>query len=166
MSNRELTATLAEVDLFRGLSHRVLSHIAESGHTAEYAEGATVIVQGESVTGFKAFAPSGVEMHVVLDGAVRIAIDTRRNVQRLGIEADVVADGGNVLTRVGAHREGGADVFEFAVREDDEQAPLRHRVVDANGQHTTHEDHGFDLSFYASGPLGAAVRANNDGLRR
>jgi CRP-like cAMP-binding protein len=75
MSNRELTAALAEVDLFRGLSHKVLSHIAESGHTAEYAEGATVIVQGESVTGFKAFAPSGVEMHVVLDGGADVRVN-------------------------------------------------------------------------------------------
>lgn len=75
MSKRELTAALAEVDLFRGLSHKVLSHIAESGHTAEYAGGTSVIVQGESVTGFKAFAPSGVEMHVVLDGGANVLID-------------------------------------------------------------------------------------------
>ena len=65
-SSKDLAATLGDVDLFRGLSHRVLTRIAESGHEAHYAEGATVILQGDSVTGFKAFSPAGVEMHVVL----------------------------------------------------------------------------------------------------
>jgi CRP-like cAMP-binding protein len=34
-----------------------------------------VIVQGDSVTGFKAFSPSGVEMHVILEGNARVDID-------------------------------------------------------------------------------------------
>ncbi len=112
MSKRELTAALAEVDLFRGLTHKVLSHIAESGHTAEYAEGAAVIVQGESVSGFKAFAPSGVEMHVVLDGGANVLVNGEQ-VNRL-VEgnyfgelslidgrprsADIVADAGGLTT--------------------------------------------------------------------
>jgi CRP-like cAMP-binding protein len=112
MSKRELTAALAEVDLFRGLTHKVLSHIAESGHTAEYAEGTAVIVQGESVSGFKAFAPSGVEMHVVLDGGANVLVNGQQ-VNRL-VEgdyfgelslidgrprsADIVADAGGLTT--------------------------------------------------------------------
>ncbi|MGD9954950.1 MAG: cyclic nucleotide-binding domain-containing protein [Candidatus Nanopelagicales bacterium] len=112
MSNRELTATLAEVDLFRGLSHRVLSHIADAGSTAEYAEGTAVIVQGDSVTGFRAFSPAGVEMHVVLDGAARVLVDGQQ-VNRLTEgdyfgelslidgrprSADIVADAGGLTT--------------------------------------------------------------------
>lgn len=112
MSNRELTATLAEVDLFRGLSHRVLSHIADSGSSAEYAEGTAVIVQGDSVTGFKAFSPAGVEMHVVLDGAARVLVNGEE-VNRLTEgdyfgelslidgrprSADIVADAGGLTT--------------------------------------------------------------------
>jgi CRP/FNR family cyclic AMP-dependent transcriptional regulator len=74
MSESALVATLAKVDLFRGLSSRVLSRIAESGHEARYDAGATVIVQGESVAGFRAFSPAGVEMHVILDGRARIDV--------------------------------------------------------------------------------------------
>ena len=112
MGNRELTATLGEVDLFRGLSHRVLSHIADAGNTAEYAAGATVIVQGDSVTGFKAFSPAGVEMHVVLDGGARVLVNGEQ-VNRLAEgdyfgelslidghprSADIIADEGGLTT--------------------------------------------------------------------
>jgi CRP/FNR family cyclic AMP-dependent transcriptional regulator len=74
-SSAALVTTLGGIDLFHGLSPKVLSRIAESGHEAHYEPGATVLVQGDSVTGFKAFSPEGVEMHVVLEGEARVDID-------------------------------------------------------------------------------------------
>jgi len=75
MAGSELVAVLGTVDLFHGLSPKVLAHIAEAGHQATYAAGDAVIVQGDSVTGFKAFSPTGVEMHVILEGAARVDVD-------------------------------------------------------------------------------------------
>ena len=75
MTDSPLVATLASVDLFHGLSNRVLSRIAESGHEARYEPGTRVIVQGDSVTGFRAFSPAGVEMHVILEGDARVDVD-------------------------------------------------------------------------------------------
>jgi CRP-like cAMP-binding protein len=75
MVDDALVSTLSDIDLFHGLSPKVLSHIAEGGHEATYAAGTTVIVQGDSVTGFKAFSPAGVEMHVILEGNARVDID-------------------------------------------------------------------------------------------
>ena len=39
MSDETLVRTLGEVDLFHGLSHKVLAHIADSGHEAHYDAG-------------------------------------------------------------------------------------------------------------------------------
>lgn len=69
-----LAARLSTVDLFAGLSPRVISRIVESGHEATYAAGAPVVVEGESVAGFKAFSPGGVEMHVVLEGTAQVSV--------------------------------------------------------------------------------------------
>jgi CRP-like cAMP-binding protein len=71
----DLTARLAGVDLFAGLSPRVISKIAESGHETTFAPGAAVVAQGDSVTGFKAFSPAGVEMHVVLSGRADVVVN-------------------------------------------------------------------------------------------
>jgi CRP/FNR family cyclic AMP-dependent transcriptional regulator len=71
----QLTAQLSEVDIFAGLSPRVLAKIASSGHEATYAPGTAVVVQGDAVTGFKAFSPTGVEMHVVLSGSADVLVN-------------------------------------------------------------------------------------------
>ena len=81
----DLTARLNGVDLFTGLSPRVLARIVESGHEATYAPGKAVVVQGDSVAGFKAFAPGGVEMHVVLEGGATVVLT--------GVEAKVLTPG-------------------------------------------------------------------------
>ncbi|MCA0330728.1 MAG: cyclic nucleotide-binding domain-containing protein [Actinobacteria bacterium] len=83
--SKRLAAVLTDVDLFRGLSSRVISRIAESGHEQQYAEGAQVVAQGDSVTGFKAFSPAGVEMHIVLDGTARVLKD--------GVEVNRLSEG-------------------------------------------------------------------------
>jgi CRP/FNR family cyclic AMP-dependent transcriptional regulator len=75
MAGSDLVAVLGTVDLFHGLSPKVLAHIAEVGHEATYDAGAVVIVQGDEVTGFKAFSPAGVEMHVILEGTARVDVD-------------------------------------------------------------------------------------------
>ena len=75
MSENELARTLAEVDLFSGLSARVLSRIAEQGTVSEYAAGAVVVTQGDAVSGFAAFAPRGAEMHVLLSGSADVAVN-------------------------------------------------------------------------------------------
>ncbi len=83
--SKRLAAILSDVDLFRGLSSRVISRIAESGHEQTYPEGAQVVAQGDSVTGFKAFSPAGVEMHIVLDGTARVLKD--------GVEVNRLSEG-------------------------------------------------------------------------
>jgi CRP/FNR family cyclic AMP-dependent transcriptional regulator len=75
MGRSDLISILADVDLFRGLTPKVLGQIADRGHEADYAPGAVVIVQGDSVEGFKAFSPNGVEMHVVLSGSARVDVN-------------------------------------------------------------------------------------------
>jgi CRP-like cAMP-binding protein len=75
MVDDALVSMLSDIDLFHGLSPKVLAGIAEGGHEATYAAGTTVIVQGDSVTGFKAFSPAGVEMHVILEGNARVDVD-------------------------------------------------------------------------------------------
>lgn len=75
MAGADLVSVLGGVDLFQGLSTKVLGQIAERGHEADYAPGEVVIVQGDSVEGFKAFAPGGAEMHVVLLGTARVDVN-------------------------------------------------------------------------------------------
>jgi len=75
MTVSDITAVLSDVDLFAGLPPKVIGQIAERGHEATYAAGEPVVVQGESVTGFKAFSPTGVEMHVILEGRARVDVD-------------------------------------------------------------------------------------------
>ena len=75
MTASEITMVLSGVDLFAGLPPKVIGQIAERGHEATYAVGVPVVVQGESVSGFKAFSPTGVEMHVILEGRARVDVD-------------------------------------------------------------------------------------------
>jgi CRP/FNR family cyclic AMP-dependent transcriptional regulator len=74
MAVQEVASKLGAVDLFHGLSPRVLKQIAESGHVAKFGAGTAVISEGDSVRGFKAFSPEGVEMHVILDGSVVVRV--------------------------------------------------------------------------------------------
>jgi CRP-like cAMP-binding protein len=75
MSENELVATLSQVDLFAGLSKRVMNRIAEQGTVSDYAPGGVVVAQGDEVKGFAAFAPRGAEMHVLLSGTADVVVD-------------------------------------------------------------------------------------------
>ena len=75
MAATEIATVLSGVDLFAGLPPKVIGQIVERGHEATYDAGQPVVVQGESVSGFKAFSPSGVEMHVILDGRARVDVN-------------------------------------------------------------------------------------------
>ncbi len=112
MTGPDLVMTLSGLDLFHGLSPRVLARIADSGHQATYEQGARVLAQGDPVAGFKAFSPTGVEMHVVLRGRARVDLDgvsiavlepgsyfgELSLIDGLPRSADVVADAGGLTT--------------------------------------------------------------------
>ena len=72
-----ITSVLRSVDLFTGLSPRVLTRIAESGRVSEFPAGTEVVTAGEPVSGFRAFSPQGVEMHVILTGTASARVDGR-----------------------------------------------------------------------------------------
>ncbi len=73
----DLTSLLASVDLFAGLTPRALARIVESSHVARFEPGTEIVHAGEPVSGFRAFSPKGVEMHVVLEGAADVLVGGR-----------------------------------------------------------------------------------------
>jgi CRP-like cAMP-binding protein len=83
MADPDVLALLASVDLFAGLKPAVLQRIAESGHVAEFPAGERVVQAGESVSGFRAFSPKGVEMHVVSSGGAQVLVNGQQ-VRTLG----------------------------------------------------------------------------------
>lgn len=74
MSDERLITALGQVDLFAGLSPRVLRRIAESGGVSSYEAGAEVIHAGDAVSGFRVFSHKGVDMHVVLAGSAEVRV--------------------------------------------------------------------------------------------
>lgn len=72
-----ITSVLGSVDLFAGLSPRVMTRIAESGRVTEFPAGTEVVTAGAPVSGFRAFSPQGVEMHVILTGTASARVDGR-----------------------------------------------------------------------------------------
>ena len=77
MKDDPIVSTLTSLDLFAGLSPRVLTRIADSGHVADYVAGADVVHAGDPVSGFRAFSPKGVEMHVILSGEAVVRVNGR-----------------------------------------------------------------------------------------
>ncbi len=75
MSNDDIAAVLSTVDMFAGLSPKVLTRIAESGRVVESPPGAEMVRAGEPVSGFRAFSPEGVEMHVILTGTAIVRVN-------------------------------------------------------------------------------------------
>jgi CRP-like cAMP-binding protein len=74
VSTSDVTARLGLIDLFQGLSPKVLGKVADAGKVTEFAPGAEVVAEGESVSGFKAFSSTGVEMHVIFGGGADVKV--------------------------------------------------------------------------------------------
>jgi CRP-like cAMP-binding protein len=74
MSTEDVSASLGQVDLFQSLSNKVLGKVADAGKVADFPSGAEVVAEGESVSGFKAFSSTGVEMHVILSGDALVKV--------------------------------------------------------------------------------------------
>ena len=77
MDSTQIATMLGSVDLFTGLRPKVLARIADSGHLVEHPSGAEVVSAGEPVSGFRAFSPKGVEMHVVVAGDAEVRVNGR-----------------------------------------------------------------------------------------
>lgn len=75
MNTDDIAIVLHSVDLFRGLSPKVLTRLAEAGRVVEAPPGTPVVSAGESVSGFRAFSPEGVEMHVILTGTATVRVN-------------------------------------------------------------------------------------------
>jgi CRP/FNR family cyclic AMP-dependent transcriptional regulator len=75
MNNDDIAVVLSNVDMFVGLSPRVLKRLAEAGRVVEAPPGAEIVRAGDAVTGFRAFSPDGVEMHVILTGTATVRVN-------------------------------------------------------------------------------------------
>lgn len=74
MSDKSLVEFLGGIDLFGGLSHRVLERVADQGTMREFAPGAVLVAEGEAVSGFHAFNPRGAELSVLRTGSAEVRI--------------------------------------------------------------------------------------------
>jgi CRP/FNR family cyclic AMP-dependent transcriptional regulator len=75
MNTDDIAAILGNVDMFVGLSPRVLKRLAQAGRVIEVPPGADIVRAGEPVSGFRAFSPEGVEMHVILMGTATVRVN-------------------------------------------------------------------------------------------
>jgi CRP/FNR family cyclic AMP-dependent transcriptional regulator len=71
----DIATVLNSVDIFAGLSPRVHKRLADAGRVVQAPSGAEVVSAGESVSGFRAFSPEGVEMHVILTGTATVRVN-------------------------------------------------------------------------------------------
>jgi CRP/FNR family cyclic AMP-dependent transcriptional regulator len=74
MGADELVPALEKVDLFQGLDHKVVRRVAETGRVESFSPDETVFAHGESVSGWRAFSPKGVELHIVLSGSAAVIL--------------------------------------------------------------------------------------------
>jgi CRP-like cAMP-binding protein len=75
VNNDDIATVLHSIDIFAGLSPKVLKRLAEAGRVVEAPPGAEIIHAGEPVSGFRAFSPEGVEMHVILTGTATVRVN-------------------------------------------------------------------------------------------
>ena len=74
MADDRVLPMLSALDLFAGLSPRVLRRIEESGEVHSYDDGQMVLSAGEPTAGFRAFSHAGVLMHVILSGSALVRV--------------------------------------------------------------------------------------------
>lgn len=70
----DIVEHLSKIDLFEGLSPKVLKHIASEGSTRTYAAGEAIVEEGASVKGWSSFSREGVCFFVILDGSGEVAV--------------------------------------------------------------------------------------------
>lgn len=70
----EILQRLASVDLFEGLSSRVLKHIEDEGRVQEFSPGDTVLEEGAHVEGWASFSREGVCFYVILEGTADVLV--------------------------------------------------------------------------------------------
>jgi len=74
-TTEDMVSKLGAIDLFAGLSPKVLRRIQESGEEQQFPPGALVTEEGASVAGLKAFSRTGVFFHLVLSGSGTVRKD-------------------------------------------------------------------------------------------
>lgn len=74
-TNEGMAEKLGEIDLFSGLSTKVLRRIEASGEEQQFVPGEMVTEEGDSVAGLKAFSRTGVFFHLVLSGSGTVRQD-------------------------------------------------------------------------------------------
>lgn len=74
MSDSALVRQLSQVDLFAGVSDRVLRRIAGRGETVNFQAHAHVVEQGSQVSGWAAFSPEGVRFYLILEGSANVEV--------------------------------------------------------------------------------------------
>lgn len=70
----DIVEHLSKIDLFEGLSPKVLKHIASEGTTRTYAPNEAIVEEGASVKGWSSFSREGVCFYVILDGSGEVAV--------------------------------------------------------------------------------------------
>jgi CRP-like cAMP-binding protein len=75
MGTHDAVEVLASIDLFEGLSPRALKKVAASTESATFAAGAPVVSEGDSVSGFRTFSSSGVNMYIVVEGFAEVSVN-------------------------------------------------------------------------------------------
>jgi len=70
----EILQRLAAVDLFEGLSPKVLKHIEDEGRVQTFSPGETVLEEGAQVEGWASFSKQGVCFYVIVEGTADVFI--------------------------------------------------------------------------------------------
>lgn len=74
MSDDTLVKQLSEVDLFAGLSDKVLRSIAEQGESVTIDAFEHVTEEGSKVSGWAPFSPEGVRFYLILEGSADVEV--------------------------------------------------------------------------------------------
>jgi CRP-like cAMP-binding protein len=75
VDTHDLATVLGGVDMFSGLTPKALARLAEGGRIVQAPPGAEIVHAGDPVSGFRAFSPQGVEMHVILTGTATVRVN-------------------------------------------------------------------------------------------
>jgi CRP-like cAMP-binding protein len=74
MTDDNLIRQLAKVDLFAGLSDKVLQRIEGQGETVSFEPFTHVTEEGSKVSGWAPFSPEGVRFYLILGGSADVEV--------------------------------------------------------------------------------------------